>query len=113
MSLSLGIPLILGLAATLAYADCTLTNTGIKPLPELGMATYQGFPGGLYPNRANNRPPAHLAAGLNIATNQIKPIYGSGTNTNSARIVVLSSGMSNTTQEWASKGTSNFRALVN
>jgi len=107
---------LLGLcsAAAPAWADCSLTNVGIKPLPELGLGSYKGYPVGLYPNYANNRPPAHLAAGLNIATNQIQPLNGMGdpdSGTNGA-IVLLSIGMSNTTDEWASLGTSTFKALA-
>ncbi len=98
----------------LAHADCTLTNIGVTPLPEYGFAEYQGFSAGLYPNGANNRPPSHLAAGMNIATNQIRPLDAAGNlNTNTGKIVLLSSGMSNATQEWASKGTNNFKDLAN
>jgi len=98
---------------TPAWADCTLTNAGMIPIPELGLKLYQGFSGGLYPNGANNRPPAHLAAGMQIATNQIKPLNATGNvDTNSGKIVLLSIGMSNTTQEWASKGTNTFSNLV-
>jgi len=97
-----------------APADCTLTNTAHTPLPELGYQLYQGYSGGLYPNGANNRPPAHLAAGLDIAVNQIKPLDGLGhTNIASGKIVLLSIGMSNCTQEWATKGTNTFQDLAN
>jgi len=96
------------------FADCSLTNIDKHPLPEWSCRPYQGFPTGLYPNYANNRPPAHLAAGLNIAVNEIKPLNSAGNvDTNSGKIVLLSIGMSNTTQEWATKGTENFRALAN
>lgn len=102
------------LGACLARADCSLTNIGVTPLPELGLAAYEGFSGGLYPNGGNNRPPAHLAAGINIATNQIRPLDAAGNvDTNSGKIVLLSSGMSNVTQEWATKGTNNFLLLAN
>jgi hypothetical protein len=95
------------------YADCTLTNTSVTPLNDLGSGVYKGFAGGLYPNGANRRPPAHEAAGLRIATNDIKPLNASGNvDTNNGKIVVLSSGMSNTTQEWASKGADNFLRLA-
>ena len=94
-------------------ADCTLTNTAHTPLPELGFQLYQGFSGGLYPNGANNRPPAHLSAGIELA-NQITPLDSSGhTNTTSGKIVLLSIGMSNCTQEWATKGTNTFQAVAN
>ena len=94
-------------------ADCTLTNTAHIPLPELGFELYHGFSGGLYPNAANNRPPSHLSAGIDLA-NQITPLDSAGyTNTSSGKIVLLSIGMSNCTQEWATKGTNTFQALAN
>ena len=51
-----------------AKADCTVTNLGIAPLPDLGLALYKAQSGGLYPNGRNNPPSAHLAAGMQIAT---------------------------------------------
>ena len=94
----------------MAQADCTVSNLSIKPLPDLGFGSYKNFPGGLYPNGANNRPPAHLAAGLEIARNQITPLTASGTvDTNNGRIVLLSIGMSNTTAEWGG----GFQPLAN
>lgn len=97
-----------------ARADCTLTNVGRRPLPEWGLRPYQDHPTGLYPHYANTPPPAHLAAALRLATNEIAPRDAAGNvNTNSGKIVLLSIGMSNTTQEWASKGEENFRALAN
>jgi hypothetical protein len=82
------------------HADCTLTSTGNAPLNELTVS-YQGSQGGLYPNGADNRPAAHLNAGIQIA-NQIRPLNASGQvdNTN-GKIVMVSVGMSNTTMEWA------------
>src|SRR5947209_5514773 len=77
-------------------SDCSLTNTGIKPLPEIGLGVYQGFSGGLYPNAGNSRPPAHLAAGLIMATNRIQPLDSHGNPTNTGKIALLSIGMSNT-----------------
>lgn len=96
-----------------ARGDCTLTNLGIAPINDLGPGLYQGYSGGLYPNGANSRPPAHEAAGLNIATDQIQPLNAAGMpDTNNGRIVLLSIGMSNTTDEWASLGTNNFYRLA-
>jgi PKD domain len=84
-----------------SYADCTLTSTGNIPLNELTVP-YQNIRGGLYPNGANNRPAAHFQTGVQIATNQIKPLNGSGQVDNAnGKIVMVSVGMSNTTQEWA------------
>ncbi len=100
------------LLTSTASADCTLTNVGLMPLPELGLARYKGSLGGLYPHDANPRPPAHLADGLRAATNRVKPLNASGApDPVSGKIVLLSIGMSNTTQEWASKGTNSFYRL--
>ena len=65
-------------------------STGLVPLTEL-KGTYKGEEGGLYPGGGNTPPPAHLKAGLEIAR-RIAPIDG--------KIVLLSIGMSNTTQEF-------------
>ena len=91
-------------------ADCSLTSTGTIPLDDLGPGTYKGFIGGLYPAGSNTRPTAHNGAGLDIANNQIKPLNASG-NSDSAngKIVMISVGMSNATQEFASKGAQNFK----
>lgn len=97
------------------HADCTVTNLGLRPLPEIGFGFYRtNYQGGLYPGGANSRPFAHEAAGLNIAQNQILPRNFEGNvDTNNGRIALVSIGMSNTTQEWASKGNRNFTALAN
>ena len=73
-------------------------TSGLKPLTELGNEKYHGFVGGLYPDGKNERPAAHEAAGLALAKT-IRPIDG--------KIVLLSVGMSNTSQE--SEG---FRRLL-
>jgi hypothetical protein len=102
----------LGFATAAARADCAYTNAGIIPLNELGFRTYSNFVGGLYPGGANTRPPGHEAAGLQIAQ-QIQPLDAIGNaDTNNGKIVLLSLGMSNTTQEWASKGTNHFLRLA-
>lgn len=95
--------LYLALLPFASRSDCSLTNIGIAPLPDLGFQKYKGFAGGLYPNFANQPPPAHLAAGVAIAENEINPLDALGNvDTNNGVIVLLSLGMSNTTQEWAS-----------
>src|SRR5258706_126918 len=95
--------LMLAVPAHRLAADCTVTNLGVNPLNEMGFTTYSNSVGGLYPNGANTRPPAHEAAGLRIATNDIVPLNASGSaDTNNRKIVLLSLGVSNTTQEWAS-----------
>lgn len=100
------------MSAHVAIADCSLTNLGIKPLPEMGLGTYLGFNGGLYPGGANQRPPTHEAAGIAIAES-IQPLDAAGNvDTNAGKIVLLSLGMSNTTMEWATWGPSHFTALA-
>src|SRR6185369_14564149 len=95
--------LLVALPAPRLAADCSVTNRGVAPLNEMGFNTYSNATGGLYPNGANTRPPAHESAGLQIATNEIVPLNSSGNpDTNSGKIVLLSLGVSNTTQEWAS-----------
>ena len=69
------------------------------PLTDFGSATYRGFQGGLYPNGSNQRPVSHNKAGLAIAQD-IKPLNSSGVADEiNGRIVWMSIGMSNTTQE--------------
>ncbi|HSU54575.1 MAG TPA: PKD domain-containing protein, partial [Candidatus Dormibacteraeota bacterium] len=94
---------MLALTGRRLAADCSVTDLGVTPLNEMGFNVYSNSTGGLYPNGANTRPPAHEAAGLQIATNQIVPLNPSGNlDTNNGKIVLLSLGVSNTTQEWAS-----------
>jgi hypothetical protein len=72
-------------------ADCTRTSTGLVPLPDLRTGTYRGFKGGLYPGGRNAPSAAYLKRGL-AAAKLVRPVNG--------KIVVLSVGMSNTTQEF-------------
>src|SRR5215831_4715186 len=60
--------LTLAVPAQRAAADCSVTNTGVAPLNEMGFNTYSNSAGGLYPDGANTRPPAHESAGMQIAT---------------------------------------------
>ena len=113
-------PVLLALASvsiSFLRADCTLTNVGLVPLPDLGWRSYsnnnQSFVGGLYPNGANARPAAHEAAGIQIATQQVQPLDTNGVPATNGSVVLISSGMSNTTQEWASKGTNHFTGQAN
>jgi hypothetical protein len=100
---------MLGLAANCAHSqNCSQTAVGLTPLTELGTGTYQNFSGGLYPQGSNFPPPAHLAAGLSSAA-QILPRNSLGAvDTLNGKIVLLSIGMSNTTQEF-----SEFKRVAN
>jgi hypothetical protein len=72
-------------------------TSGLIPLTDLGNRTYQGFPGGLYPDGKNTRPPAHLAAGLSIA-GKVLPLDAYGKPSDEGKIVLLGIGFSNTVQ---------------
>lgn len=95
------------LPADAIAADCTVTQTGLVPLSALGVGTYLGFEGGLYPGGSNTRPAAHDAAGIAIA-NSIAPLDTFGVGNPAGRIVFISIGMSNATQEF-----STFVGLAN
>lgn len=75
-------------------------STGLVPLTELGTGTYQRHTGGLYPGGSNSRPPAHEEAGLKLA-HSIRPLDRDGKPADQGKIVLLSIGMSNTTQEFS------------
>ena len=98
--LALGFTAVLTLAAAQApageagsAADCSITATGLLPLTDLsGKPTYRGHRGGLYPGGVNRPSRAYLRAGLGAAK-RVRPING--------RVVLLSIGMSNATQEFS------------
>ena len=86
---------MLAMIAAAAVADDRLT-----PLPELGLIPYRGETGGLY-GYGQNDPPAtqrHLA---NDALANIQPRDSTGKPSANGKIVLLSIGMSNTTQEFS------------
>jgi hypothetical protein len=78
----------------------------LVPLTELGQGRYQGFEGALYPGGKNRRPASHEAAGLALAK-RVQPLDAEGRPSADGKIVLLSVGMSNTTQEFSA-----FRALA-
>jgi lysophospholipase L1-like esterase len=82
---------VLATAAAL-LANCSQTSVAMKPLTDLGKGTYHGYHGGLYANGRNSPPAKYLNNGLALARS-VKPIDG--------KIVLLSIGMSNTTQEFS------------
>ncbi len=89
-----------GPAPAAAAALCDSTTKRLIPLTELAPATYLGEPGGLYPGAVNTMPAAHLADGLDRA-GTITALDTLGLPSASGLIVVLSVGMSNTTQEFS------------
>jgi hypothetical protein len=71
--------------------ECSQTSTGLTPLTDLGKKRYKGQRGGLYPNGLNQPSRPYLKQGL-AAAKRVRPVNG--------RVVLLSIGMSNTTQEF-------------
>jgi Leucine-rich repeat (LRR) protein len=72
------------------------------PLIDLGGDTYHGNAGGLYGDGANTPPSGHLTEGLARA-NALQALDTSGNPSGGGRIVMVSIGMSNTTQEFCSR----------
>jgi len=89
-------------------SDCTLTSTGVAALDDAGPRFYRNFQCGLYPRGGNSRPPALDASALALA-GQIQPLDANGNPNAAGRIVLISIGMSNTTQEFASAGSMAFK----
>lgn len=76
-------------------------SSAFKPINDLATGEYNGFMGGFYPRGENTRPAKHEADGVKLAQ-QIKPLDDQGAPADNGRIVLLSLGMSNTSQ--ASQG---------
>lgn len=76
------------------------SSLGIVPLTELSSGQYQGFDGGLY-GGGRNEPPAEHRARAEAALAHIRPLNARGEPAADGRIVLISLGMSNTTQEFS------------
>ncbi len=97
---------LLNSAIPVIGANCLNTSTGFIPLIDLGNDTYNGFSGGLYPFGSNSRPQTHELAGIQQSY-QIRPRDAKGLIKAHGKIVFLSIGMSNATQEY-----STFKAIA-
>ena len=80
-------------------ANCDRTSIGLIPLKDLGKTAYKGFEGGLYPGGANAPSGRYLAEGKQAAR-AVVPRGPDGSPSPGGQIVLLSIGMSNTTQEF-------------
>jgi hypothetical protein len=77
------------------------TSTGIKPLCEMtAVESYKSEDGGLYGN-GTNTPTAKLQAAATKQLAKIRPLNKQGEPADNGQIVLLSIGMSNTTQEFS------------
>lgn len=78
--------------------NCSNTSVpGLVPLPDLGVGTYLGQQGGLYPGGNNTPPPGHLSAVLTEA-GQVVPRDAAGAPSPQGRIGMIALGMSVTSQ---------------
>src|SRR2546422_10093538 len=90
-SLAIALLVVVASSRPSGAINCSGTSTGRVPLPDLGQGTYQGFEGGLYAAGINDRPPAHRAAGLQVAS-QIVPLDTLGHAAAGGRVVLVSIG---------------------
>lgn len=75
-------------------------SLGLTPLTDFKAGQkYKGQDGGLYGGGRNAPPPAHLKAAL-VQAAKIQPLDAKGRPAKDGKIVLLSNGMSNTTQEF-------------
>ncbi len=75
-------------------------STGLLPLCDLGAQKYKGEDGGLYGGGKNEPPAAHAAAARKELAH-IRPRDAAGQPADDGKVVLLSVGMSNTTQEFS------------
>ncbi|HJU81954.1 MAG TPA: hypothetical protein VJ796_09430 [Acidimicrobiia bacterium] len=80
-------------------ADCAQESLGLTPLIDMGTDTYQGFPGGLYPDGRNEIPVDHHELGLSLAAH-VGPLDASGNPDRGGSIGFISIGVSNTNYDW-------------
>jgi hypothetical protein len=85
-------------------ADCANTSEGLIPLSDLGTNLYLGtYQGGLYPNGLNQPPGPHHTLARQQAV-AVAPRLPNGQVSFEGKVVLLSIGMSNTTQEFCGGG---------
>lgn len=97
--------------ALLSLAGCDKTPPGpsvpiqeprLIPLTELTDGSYYNYEGGLYPGSTNLMPATHDSVGLARAR-AVVPVDAGGSPSPGGKYVLLSVGMSNTTQEFCSQ----------
>ncbi len=88
------------LHSSLHAANCDGTSVGFLPINDLATGTYQGYEGGLYPGGSNVRPPSHDQDLDRVVRVMLLNAQGLPDAVN-GKIVLMSVGMSNTTQEFS------------
>ena len=88
-----------GKAATLPIPKPT-SSTGLIPLTDMGQVKYKGEDGGLY-GGGSNEPTKTQQEAAQKALAQIQPLDAQGRPAKDGKIVLISSGMSNTTMEFS------------
>ena len=87
-----------------APASCAgATDVTRVPINDLGASCYREFRGGLYPEGSNALSGAHLVAGRAAAA-KIRPLDVNGQPSAAGKYVLISIGMSNTSQEFCNDG---------
>lgn len=93
---------ITAVTAGLPAAEEAIAADRPVPLIDLGTGTYHGLTGGLYLNGSNAVPSDHRDAGIRSGRS-VQPLDVNGNPGATGRVVLLSIGMSNTSQEFCSQ----------
>ncbi|MBK8268754.1 MAG: dockerin type I repeat-containing protein [Planctomycetes bacterium] len=98
MKVQLALSITVMITAPVLAQVCDPSDPQVS-LFDLGTGTYKSFQGGLYAGGVNQRPAAHETAGVAIA-DSIGPLDINGLPFSNGRVVLISIGISNMTQEW-------------
>src|SRR5262245_43545681 len=94
----------MGAFAGIALAAARGQTFSATPINDLGSGLYLNqYQGGLYPGGSNSAPAAHAAEGVLRGGSEIVPLDINGNPSAAGHYVMLSIGMSNTTQEFCSQ----------
>ena len=100
LSCGIGVPMLN--AEIVFAANCAVTSVNKIPIKDLGTELYLGqFQGGLYPGGLNATPAAHTAIGVQRAADIVPRNPVGAIDQSNGKYVLLSIGMSNTTQEFS------------
>jgi len=100
LAFAVGLAVFLSALPALHASNCAGTAVGKTPINDLGTGTYQGQPGGLYPGGLDLRPAWHDANLDRVGRVMLLDAQGQP-DAAGGRIVLMSVGMSNTTQEFS------------